>query len=112
MEETGRADGFQNDYGDEGFEDEDEDAQYFKPGESSKRRKGDGSRKELRTKKQVNYNEESKSELAGGSKRQAGEDGGSNRFTNSSKRARFNLTQQLNPSSLSYSSLKGANLLH
>ncbi len=72
----------EQEYGEEDEEEEeDDDAEYFKPGEKRRR---------VRPRKLP------------------GEE--ANRFTNSSKRARFNQTQQLNPSSLS--ALKGANLLH
>jgi hypothetical protein len=68
-------------------------------------------KKNLRNRKQVNYNEE---EGAVGQKRPASnnQEEERNRFANSSKRARFNYTQQLNSSNLSIHSQKGANLLH
>lgn len=69
-------------YGEEeGDEEDDEDAEYFKPGEKRRR---------VRPRKQLGEEQ--------------------NRFSNSSKRARFNLTQQLNPSALS--ALKGGNILY
>lgn len=69
-------------------------------------------KKTLRHRKQVNYNEEEATVGVGSKRGAAGAEEERNRFANSSKRARFNYTQQQNSSNLSIHSQKGANLLH